>query len=89
MLHRPREVRVVEQDVGRLAAELLRDALHGVGGGLGDLRAGARRAGERHHVDAGMRGHCRADGRALAVDEIEDARGHARFVQDLARHDAR
>ena len=51
--------------------------------------AGARRAGERHHVDAGMRGHRRADGRAVAVDEIEDARRHARLVQDLREHDAR
>ena len=79
------EIRIVEHDVRRLAAKLLRDALHRVGSRLGHLSAGARRTGERHHVDARMRRHRRADHRTLAVDEVEDACGNARLVHDLSR----
>ena len=74
------EVGVVEDDVGRLAAELLRDPLHRRRRGAGDLDAGAGRAGERHHVDVGVRGERRADVDAVAVDEVEHARRHAGLV---------
>jgi hypothetical protein len=81
--HRVLEGRVVEQDVGRLAAEFLGHALDRVGGGLAPRDAGAGRAGERHHVDVGMRGHRGAHRRAVAVDEVEHARRHAGVVQHL------
>ena len=49
------QVGVVEHDHRRLAAELEMDALDGLRRGRGDLLAGGRVAGERHHVDVGMR----------------------------------
>ena len=52
--HRGLEIRVGQDDVRRLAAEFLRDALDRVGGRLGDDDPGAGRAGEGHHVDVGM-----------------------------------
>ena len=81
------EVGVVEDDVGRLAAELLRDALHRRRRGAGDLDAGAGRARERHHVDVGVGRERRADVDAVAVHEVEHAGGHAGRVHDLGEHD--
>jgi hypothetical protein len=78
------EVGVVENDVGRLAAEFLGDALDGIGGGLGHQDAGAGRAGEGHHVDIGMRAQRRADTRAVAVDEVEHAGRHAGGMQHFS-----
>ena len=72
-LHGLREVGVIEHDVGRLAAEFLRDALHGRRSGLRDQHAGAGRAGERHHVDIGVRRERCANAGAIAVDEVEHA----------------
>ena len=46
-------------------------------------RAGARRAGEAHHVDVRMRGERFADARPVAIDQIEHARRHAGLVQDF------
>ena len=46
--------RVVEHDVGRLAAELERQLLAGAGQRPLDLLADLGRAGERHLVDAGV-----------------------------------
>ena len=48
------QIDVGQQDVGRLAAEFLCDALDRRGRGLGDQDAGAGRAGERHHVNIRM-----------------------------------
>ena len=76
-------VEVVEQDVGRLAAELEGDALEGVGRRLGDALAGPGRAGERHHVDVGVRDDGLADDGAGAGDEVEHAGGQADVVDDL------
>jgi len=45
------EVRVIEQHIGRLAAELLVHALDRRGRVPGDFGAGARRSGKGHHVD--------------------------------------
>ena len=77
------EVGVAENDVRRLSAKLLRDPLHGVGRGLGDQDAGAGRAGEGDHVDARVGRHRMADLGARAVDEVEDAGGRARRLDDL------
>ena len=75
--HRLLEVGVGQDDVGRLAAELLVYALDRVGRRLGHEDAGARRAGERHQVHAGMGRDGLADRRAVAVDEVEHALRHA------------
>jgi hypothetical protein len=79
------EVRVVEDDVGALAAQFLGHALDGRGGVAGHLDAGAGRAGERDHVDLGMAGDRGADGRAVAVDQVEHAGRHAGGMQDLGQ----
>ena len=55
------QIGVFQDDVRRLAAELLADALHGRGCTLRDVDTGARGAGERDHVDVGMLAHRRAD----------------------------
>ena len=68
------EVGVVEDHVGRLAAELQRHPLDRRRGQLGDPPAGPGRAGERDHVDVGVGGDRLADDRAGAGDQVEDAR---------------
>ena len=73
------EVRVVEDHDRRLAAELEVDALERVGGGASDPLAGLDRAGQRDHVDVGMRDQPLA-GLAGAGDDVEHALG-----QDLVR----
>ena len=80
-------VEVVEQHVGRLAAELEGDLLDGLGAELGDALAGAGRAGERHHVDVGVGGDRLADRRAVAGDEVEHAGRQADLVDDLGEHE--
>ena len=82
------EVGAFEDDVRRLAAEFLADALHGRRGALGDIDAGAGRAGERDHVDIRMLAHGGADLGAEAVDEVEHALRHAGFMEDF-REDQR
>ncbi len=81
---RAREVGVVENHEGRLAAELERDLFHRVCGQLGDALPGARGTGERHHVDVGMRGEGLADDGTETADEIEHARREPDFVDDLS-----
>ena len=76
-------VEVVEQDVGRLAAELEGDLLDRLGAELGDPLAGAGGAGERHHVDVGVGGDRLADDRAEAGHEVEHAGRQADLVDDL------
>ena len=63
------EVGVVEHDVGRLAAELEEQALHGRAALLEDALAGDGGAGERDEVDE------RAD-RQLLTDEVVGRRDH-------------
>ena len=83
------EIRVIEQNVRRLAAELLANALDRRRGSDRNLDASARRTRERNAVDAGVRGHGSADVWAIAVDEIEHALGHAGLVQDFGNHQRR
>ena len=73
---------------GRLAAELERDALHGLGGQLAHAPARARGAGERHHVDVGMRGDRLADHRAGAGHQVEHPGGQPGLVDDSASTNA-
>jgi hypothetical protein len=74
---------VVEDDVGRLAAELERQLLAGAGelalNRLADLR-GAR---EGHLVDPG--GHERGSRRAVAGNDVDDARRELGLAQDVAK----
>ena len=82
-LHSIAEAFIIHQDVGRLAAQFLRDALHRRGGSFGNFDARARRSGEAHHVDIGMRGNRSAHRGSIAVHEIEDAFRNARSVKDF------
>src|SRR5690606_38346064 len=77
------EIGVVEDDAGGFSTELEGDALDGLRGELGDALAGAGRAGERDHVDAGVLGDGFADGGTVAAHEIEDTGGELRLVDDL------
>ncbi len=72
-----REIGVVEDDGGRLAAQFERDALDRLRAQFADAPPRRRRSGERHHVDFGMRGQRLADHRAITRHEIEDARRQA------------
>ena len=67
------QVRVGEDDVGALAAELERGALQGIGRGLLDDLGGVDMAGEGDLVDVGVDDHGGAGGLAKAVDEINHA----------------
>jgi hypothetical protein len=79
------EVGVVEQDVGRLPAELEGDPLHGAGRHLGHPLAGPGRSGERDHVDVGVGGERLADHRPVAAHEVEHPGGQADLVEDLGK----
>src|SRR5262245_32119552 len=85
--HRRLEIDVVEQDVGRLAAQLLRDALHARRRRDGDRDTATRRAGERHQVHLRVRRERLADRRSVAVHQVEDTRRHAGLVEDLREDD--
>ena len=85
----PGVVEVREYQVGALTAELERDALDRVGRRLAHRDAAARRAGERDHVDARVAAERGADGRAVAVDEIEGAWREAGLVDELGEEEAR
>ena len=64
------KARVVRDDVGTLATELLRHPLDRRSGIPGHLDTGARGTGERHHVDVGMARQRAADAGTVAVDEV-------------------
>ena len=73
---------VVEDDVGRLAAELERDPLVGAGDGPRDRLADLGRAGERDLVDVGVPDQ-RLAGPAGAGDDVDDARRQVGLLADL------
>ena len=70
------EIGILEDDEGRLAAELERQRLARAGGRLADQAADLGRAGEGDLVDAGMLDERRAGG-AVAGDDVDDARRQA------------
>ena len=82
------EIGVLEDDVGRLAAELERQALAGAGGGLADDLADFGRAGEGDLVDIGVIDD-RGAGVALAGDDVDDALGQAGLLARSRRTAAR
>ena len=77
------EVRVGEDEVRALAAELERQPLDRVGAEPHDLAARLRRAGERDLVDAGMLDEVRAGRRAVARDDVDRAGGEADLGREL------
>ena len=81
------ERRVVEDDVGRLAAELQRQRLVRAGHGAADLLADGRGAGERHLVHVGMLDQGKAD-LARAGDDVDDARRQVRLAARRRRRAA-
>ena len=85
--HRLLEVGVGQDDIGRLAPQLLVHALHGVGRRLGDEDARPCRSREGHEVHPGMSRNGLTDGGAVAVDEIEHALGHTGRVHHLGEED--
>ena len=78
------EVGVVEDDVGRLAAELERDRLEMLRRELVDLAAGCRAAGEADVRDRGMRHQRLADLRTQAGDDVDDTVRKARLSEEAA-----
>ena len=77
------EVGVREHDLGRLAAELERDAREVAGGALGDVDAGLGRAREGDLVDAGVAHERAPDGGPVAGDDVEHAVRDARLGDQL------
>ena len=80
---------VVEDDVGRLAAQFERDLLQIAGGGLHDQLADFGRAGEGNLVDVRMGGQRRARRLAVARDDVDHAVGESGFRDQFAQHAAR
>ena len=74
--------RVVEDDVGGLAAELEGDLLVGAGDRLGDRLADVGRAGEGDLVDVRVLDQ-RVAGLAGAGDDVDDARRQVGLLADL------
>src|SRR5258705_4004598 len=83
------QIGAFKNDVRRLAAQFLTDALDGRRGALGDIDAGAGRAGERDHVDVWVLAHGGTDFRAEAVDEVEHTLRHAGLMQDFGENQRR
>ena len=83
------QIAVGKDDIGRLAAQLLRDALHRICGIFGNLDTGPRRSRERDHVHLRVASQRIADGCAGAVDHIKHAFGEAclidHFSEQLSR----
>jgi hypothetical protein len=75
------EVGVGEDDVGVLAAELEGYLLHRAGRRSHQPPTGLQAPGERDQVDARVGRERRAGGRAGAEDEVPDARGQARLLE--------
>lgn len=82
------DVGVVEDDVGRLAAQLERHALEvGGRGGLHDGAADGGRAREGDLVDVHVRRDGGARDLAEARDDVDDAGGEAGLLDELGEHE--
>jgi hypothetical protein len=79
------DIGIVQDDVGRLAAQFQAHPAQIVRGGLDDQLADFGRAGEGDLVDIRMRGQCRARGFAKAGHDIDYAVGKPGFQQQLAQ----
>ncbi len=78
------EIGIVENDVGRFAAELEGDFFQVAGAGLDDQLADFGRAGEGDFVHVGMRGECGAGGFAEAGNDVDYAFGEAGGFDEFA-----
>src|SRR5262249_28098854 len=67
------EVGVIQNDVGRFAAEFEGDSFDRFCRQLADTLAGPRRAGEGNHIDVRMRRYRFSNDRAVTRNQIEDA----------------
>ena len=76
------EVGVVEDDVGRLAAELKAGGLHRVGAAVQDLPGGVRAAGERHLLHQRVTDERRA-GLGRARQDVHHAGREARLLDQV------
>jgi hypothetical protein len=83
------EIRVREDDVGGLPAELERDALDRRGGALHHAAADLGRAREADLGDVWVLDHPLADDRALAGDDVDDALRDAGFERELGEAERR
>jgi hypothetical protein len=83
-LDRGVEIGVLEDQGGVLAAELEAQLLEARGRHRGDPRAGRGAAGERHAAHVRVSAQRLAHLRAVAVDDVERAVGHAGLGQDLS-----
>ncbi len=77
------EVGVGEHDVGRLASELQRHTLEGVGAVLHDQLADLERTGEPDLVDLGTHDEWMPGGLAEAGDDVEHPGRQTCFLEDL------
>ena len=84
-LDRLLHIHIGKDDVGRLAAEFLRDALDRLGSRFRHRNAGAGGAREGHELDVRMHRQRIADFNAGAVHHVEDARRVAGFVHALGK----
>ena len=78
------QITVGKDDIGGLATQFLRNALHGICGIFGDLNACARRSGKRDHIDFRVAGQRVTDGSARAMDHIEHAFGETGFLDHFS-----
>jgi hypothetical protein len=83
------DIGVRQDDDGRLAAELERNALQRIRRSFVDGFADERRARERDLVDAGMRHERCADRLAVARQDVDDAGRKARFDDEIAKLERR
>ena len=83
------EVRVGEDQVRALAAQLEREPLDGLGRQTHHLAARARRAGERHLVHARVGDEIRAGGRPVAGNDVDDARRNPDLDRELRETERR
>ena len=79
----PREIGILQEHVGRLAAEFLHDSLYCRRRRLRHEHAGARRSRDGDHVDVRMRGERGTHLLAGAIDQVEDTGRHAGIMHDL------
>ncbi len=82
-------VGIIQHDVGRLAAQFQRNFFQIAGGGLQDQFADFGRASKGNLIDIRMRGQRGAGGFSVARNDVHDAIGNARLLNQFAEAQAR
>ena len=85
LLDRTLEIGIVQNNLGRLATEFLRDPFHRRSSGQGHGYARSRRPSEGDHGYVRMRGNRAAHGGPIAIHQIEYARRKIRLIEDLGK----